>query len=70
MGGIVIELDKINWLERITPFDDDFIKEKELSNEQRILKEKDRYEFLKSLPVNISVEEYEDIELSWIMDSL
>ena len=69
VAGVVVELDKIKWLDRTTPFDDDFIKEKELSNEQRILKEKDKYELLKSLPMNISRKKYDNIVINKAMEN-
>lgn len=69
VAGVVVELDKIKWLDRTTPFDDDFIKKKELSNEQRILKEKDKYELLKSLSSNISRDEYDEIVINRAMDN-
>ena len=61
VAGIVIKIDEIKWLVRTTPFDDDFIKRKEAANQQRILNERDRYELLKSLPPNISKDEYDEI---------
>ena len=61
VAGVVAKLEDVKWLDRTTLFDDEFIKQKEASNKQRILDDKDRYELLKSLPKNISREEYDEI---------
>lgn len=63
VAGVVIELDKIKWLDETTNFSDDFIKQKEISNEHRIEQEKGKYDMLKNLPPNLNREEYDEITI-------
>jgi hypothetical protein len=62
--GVVSKLEDIIWLDETTLFDDDFILQKEKANEKRIQFDKDRYLFLKTLPKNISRNEYQEIVLN------
>jgi hypothetical protein len=63
VAGVIVELDKIKWLDKISPFSDDFIKEKEKTKENKIQVEKGIYEFLKQLPPNMNNEEYDEFSI-------
>lgn len=67
ISGIVIELNKIKWLKRTTSFGKEFIQQKKQSNKRRVLAEKEKYKFLKSLPKGLSRKEYDEILIEKII---
>lgn len=69
VAGVIAKLEDIKWSERTTSFTDNFIKQKEMYYNQRVSNNKDRHELLKSLPKNLSREEFDDIVIELAFDS-
>ena len=63
VGGCIAKLDDVTFLDRTTSWSDEMVESKEKSHKNRVEQDKDRYNFIKSMPVGLTKDEYEDIAL-------
>ena len=67
-GGHIVYLKDVNFVEEQTPWSDDRIKEIMKSFNNRVKNDKKKYEYLKSLPLGLTEEEYDEYSINFAVD--
>ena len=69
VGGGIFDLDKVTFLDKETNWSDEMIKREEEHVNRLINNDKERFEFIKSMPLNLTEEEYDKIAIRRAVDS-
>lgn len=68
--GCVVDLKDVKFLNRQTSLSDERIEQIELSHLRRVENDKKTYEYLKSLPLGLTEDEYDEYSINFAMDSI
>lgn len=69
VAGVIADLDKVTFIDRVTPWSEERLIEIERSFKNRIENDKELYKTLKNLPHGLTEKEYEDIVIDEATDS-
>ena len=69
VGGGIFDLDKVKFLDRETTWDDDILKQEQQHVNRLIEEDEKKFEFIKSMPLGLTEEEYDEIALKKAVDS-